>query len=127
MVATVEFNRPERVGNLIFITGEFTSSDTLQIDVSDFVNEIIDVMVIHGNNPRVGSDTTDNYLFATDSGSSDDAASAYKLSADFITKVDGTVVDFFSTKQTLADGTLTFNSTVFAAASEGRFCIIGRK
>ena len=127
MVATVEFNRPERVGNLIFITGEFTSSDTLQIDVSDFINEIIDVMVVHGNDPRVGSDTTDNYLFATDSGSSDDVANTHKLSADFIPKVDGTVVDFFSTKQTLADGTVAFNSTVFAAASEGRFCIIGKK
>ena len=127
MAATVEFNRPEKVGNLIFITGEFTSSDTLQIDVSSFVNEIIDVMVIHGNNPRGTSNTTDNYLLATDSGSSDDASTAYTLSADFIPKVDGTVVDFFSTKQIIADGTVAFNSTVFAAASEGRFCIIGRK
>jgi len=49
-IAPVTFERPVRLGNLVFITGEINANenippgvgtDTIQVDVSSFVNEVI--------------------------------------------------------------------------------------
>ena len=49
-IAPVTFERPIRVGNLVFITGEINANegvafgsgtDTIQVDVSSFVNEVL--------------------------------------------------------------------------------------